>query len=323
MKLKKIACLFAAALISVTAVMTAYADEEKTLEEYKENADMLTDDNSAPTLSFDMSDWKNYVKTTKDADVVNIEAKQESDTAYQGRTLKISASADKDVDGMFVCASSVRDSDNNLVYPDSENEDAEFLLAGVEIDASDLGITYFDGALITFNYRINPDAEGILMGDSCFVFPMSSDDESLSSNTLRLQYNDSDSNNTSQYASAVLSVSDNIGASKLVFEVPLVKATSKMDILYVDNITVTTKTGKYVANLDGYNENAQPDASPQALKVQAKERTLDSTASSDDAADSTGVSAKTVIVYIGIGVLGLIVLAVIVLLIRRAKNRFY
>lgn len=320
MKLKRITCLAAALVMAIGAALPVYADEEdeRIIEEYWEDESKLTDDTSAPTLSFDLTDWKTTIHLTKDASLASLEAKQETDTAYQGQSLKLTVSSAKDITDLQQFSWLIRDENNELVYPESENEDAEFLTIGVELHANEFGMNYFDGSMITFYYRINPDAKDLLMGDSCFVYACDDDYNKLDSTEFRMQYNDTDNNNTTQYAKGIMSVATDIGASKLVIDVPLQKATDKIDILYLDNFTVTTRSDKQVANLDGYNANAKPQEIVQGLKVKKK----DNTVSLSDKSESDK-SSGNVILYIGIGVVAVVVVVAIIIVIRKAKNRFY
>lgn len=320
MKLKRIACLAAAAVMSLCSAVSVFAEEEeRKIDAYWENESMLTDDTSAPTLSFDLTDWKNSIHMTKDASLINLEAKSETKYAYQGQSMKLTASTAKEITDLQQFAWLMRDSDNNLIYPEADNEDADYLTLGVELHAGEFGMNYFDGSMITFNYRLNPDIKGLLMGDSCFVYACDDDYKKLDSTELRLEYNDTDANNTTQYAKGVMSIAEDIGATKLVIDVPLQKVTETVDILYLDNFTVTTRTGKQVANLDGYNQNAKPQEVVQGLKVKKK----DNTVSLSEKTEGEGTSTKMTIVYIGIGVLAVGIVVLIVLLIRKAKNKFY
>lgn len=320
MKLKRITCLAAALVMAIGAALPVYADEEdeRIIEEYWEDESKLTDDTSAPTLSFDLTDWKTTIHLTKDASLASLEAKQETDTAYQGQSLKLTVSSAKDITDLQQFSWLIRDENNELVYPESENEDAEFLTIGVELHANEFGMNYFDGSMITFYYRINPDAKDLLMGDSCFIYACDDDYKKLDGTEFRMQYNDTDNNNTTQYAKGVMSVATDIGATKLVIDVPLQKATDKIDILYLDNFTVTTRSDKQVANLDGYNANAKPQEIVQGLKVKKK----DNTVSLSDKSESDK-SSSNVILYIGIGVVAVVVVVAIVIVIRKVKNRFY
>jgi len=320
MNLKRITCLAAALVMSIGAALPVYADSDdsRIIEEYWEDENKLTDDTSAPTLSFDLTDWKSTIHLTKDASLASLEAKQETDTAYQGQSLKLTVSSAKDITDLQQFSWLIRDEDNKLVYPESEDEDAEFTTIGIELHANEFGMNYFDGSMITFNYRINPDAKGLLMGDSCFVYACDDDYNKLDSTEFRMQYNDTDNNNTTQYAKGVMSVATDIGASKIVIDVPLQKATDKIDILYLDNFTVTTRSDKQVANIDGYNANAKPQEIVQGLKVKKKDNTI----SLSDKTKSDK-SSSNVILYIGIGVIAVVVVGAIIIVIKKVKNRFY
>lgn len=320
MNIKRITCLAAALVMSIGLTLPVYADSDdsRVIEEYWEDESKLTDDTSAPTLSFDLSNWKSSIHLTKDASIASLEAKQDNDTAYQGQSLKLTVESAKDITDLHQFSWMIRDENNKLVYPESENEDAEYTTIGIELHANEFGMNYFDGSMITFNYRINPDAKGLLMGDSCFAYACDDDYKKLDSTEFRMQYNDTDNNNTTQYAKGVMSIATDIGATKLVIDVPLQKATDKIDILYLDNLTITTRSDKQVANIDGYNANAKPQEIVQGLHVKKK----DNTVSLSDKTKSDK-SSNNVILYIGIGVIAVVVVVAIVIVIKKVKNRFY
>lgn len=320
MNIKRITCLAAALVMSIGLTLPVYADsnDSRVIEEYWEDESKLTDDTSAPTLSFDLSNWKSSIHLTKDASIASLEAKQDNDTAYQGQSLKLTVESAKDITDLHQFSWMIRDENNKLVYPESENEDAEYTTIGIELHANEFGMNYFDGSMITFNYRINPDAKGLLMGDSCFAYACDDDYKKLDSTEFRMQYNDTDNNNTTQYAKGVMSIATDIGATKLVIDVPLQKATDKIDILYLDNLTITTRSDKQVANIDGYNANAKPQEIVQGLHVKKK----DNTVSLSDKTKSDK-SSNNVILYIGIGVIAVVVVVAIVIVIKKVKNRFY
>lgn len=320
MNIKRITCLAAALVMSIGLTLPVYADSDdsRVIEEYWEDESKLTDDTSAPTLSFDLSNWKSSIHLTKDASIASLEARQDNDTAYQGQSLKLTVESAKDITDLHQFSWMIRDENNKLVYPESENEDAEYTTIGIELHANEFGMNYFDGSMITFNYRINPDAKGLLMGDSCFAYACDDDYKKLDSTEFRMQYNDTDNNNTTQYAKGVMSIATDIGATKLVIDVPLQKATDKIDILYLDNLTITTRSDKQVANIDGYNANAKPQEIVQGLHVKKK----DNTVSLSDKTKSDK-SSNNVILYIGIGVIAVVVVVAIVIVIKKVKNRFY
>ena len=325
--LKRLSCFAAAALVMACSVLSVFADEEKVFE-YWEDENMVVEESDAPTLSFDMKDWKNYVHMTTDASLIDLTADNDNKNAYQGQSLKLSVMSKKDITDWHQFQWTVRDADNNVMYPeaqeaaDEENESkkssGKFLSCGIELHANELGMKYFDGGMLTFSYRINPDIDGLLMNNSCYVFMI--DDNGLrAGKELQLKYNNTDSDNTTRWAKGVFPVAENIGATKLIIMIPLTKATDKIEALYLDNLTYTTQTDKIVANLDGYNENAVPQEVPQDLKIKQKENTISLSESSKTAKSVV----KNVFVYIGIGLVGAAVIAGIVFAVLKLRNRFY
>ncbi len=321
----RIACLAAAAVMSVCAVMPAYADaeEERVIDPYTENEEMLTEDTDAPTISFDLSDWSKYLTVTDEgSSLISMKLDNDNKTAYQGQSLKVSVASDSDVEGLHQYSWEARDADGNYIYPETQGDgadDLDYITTGFVLKASDFGLNYFDGGMLTFKYRINPDADGLLMDNSCFVFPCYGDDYNrVESRQLKLEYNNTDSNNTTMFANGVMSVSDGVGADKIVFTVPLVKKTDKIDVLYLDNIVFTTQSGKQVINLDGYNENAKEQKGDLAIEVQKKDNTISIADSGKSKTEGTNV-----VIIVGAVILGLAVVAGIVFLVIKLKNRFY
>lgn len=327
MKFRKVMCFATAVLISACTFITSSADEDssRVLEEYQADQTMLTTENDKPTMSFDMTDWSNFTHLTADASLANLEAKQEKNYAYQGGSLRISGSLDSDIENK-VCTSAylIRNDDGTLAYPECEDENAEFITMGVQLNASEFGMNYFDGCMVTFEYRINQEVQGKLVGDSVFILPYD-DEYGRTGNSLQLKINDSDANNVTQYAKGVMTVPEGSGTTSLIVEVPLVKACEKTDIFYMDNLTVVTPLQSNgvdlrVANLDQYNENAKAQEVVQGLEVKAKENTLSSDASSEA---STSMNTSSIFMIIGGAVLAVAIVVFILFMIKKHKNKFY
>lgn len=324
MRFQRILGLFSAAMVlGAAVVMPVYADEETEIPEFSADYKYLTLDTEAPTLSFD-KDVKSFVKATPDGEKINISVSQEKTYAYQGATLTISAEQPQDISDFCTYSTLIRDSNGNLVYPGSDVEDAPYLTMGVELDAADFGLTCFDGCMFSFKYRINQDAEGKLVGDSVFAFPCTEEYKRVTSTGVQLKINTNESDNVTQYANAIVSVPEKCGATKFVFEVPVIKQMAKTDVLYVDNIVISTPLEEsggdlQVKNMDGYNENAKAQEIVQGLKVQPKSNGLDSSSTADKA-ESGGVSPVMIIVIV---VVVIVVAGVVFFVIRKAKNRFY
>ena len=202
MRSKRILGVVSAIMMLGVCAVPAYADSEAEIPEYSADKSILTTDTSAPSLSFDMKDWERYIKVTPDGEKISVGASQEKTYAYQGASLKITATQPNDISDYCTFASLIRDDDKNLVYPGSDSEDAPYITMGVEIDAKDFGMTCFDGCMISFKYRINQDAQGKLMGDSVFAFPCTEEYKKVTSNSVQLEINTDASNNVTQYATA-------------------------------------------------------------------------------------------------------------------------
>lgn len=324
MRLKRILGMVSAVMMLGVCAVPAYADSEADIPEYSADKSILTTDTSAPSISFDMKDWERYIHVTPDGEKISIGVSQEKTYAYQGASLKITATQPNDISDFCTYSALIRDENNELVYPGSDAEDAQYLTMGVELEAKDYGMSCFDGCMISFKYRINQDAQGKLLGDSVFAFPCTDEYKTVTSNSVQLKINTDASNNVTQYATALIPVPDKCGVTKFVFEIPVIKKMDKTDVLYIDNIVIDTPlqqngTDLQVMNLDGYNKSAKAQETVQGLKIQPKSNGLSSTSTSE--ADSSR----------GIGVIGIVVIVVVVvvivgaviLVIKKKRSQFY
>ena len=326
MKSRKVICLMTAVLMSLCTGFGAFAEKsDSKAEEFKIDEKNTTTTQNEPALSFDMSDWSNYVESTPDSSKINLKLKQEKSNSYQGGTLKITGSTKTDITEFPTFAWKVQDANANYLYPKAKEKDAKHITMGAEIDAKDFGMNCFDGCLITFIYRIDESVKGKLMDDSVYVFPTDDKYNTLDSKELKMKYNDADNNNVKQYAKGIIQIAPNVGATKLIFETPIIKACEETDILFVDNIQITTPLwvdGKevYVKNIDGYNSNAEilenVDDFPTYTNVDEDSNTSSET-------EVSNVTKTSIFIYIGAGVLGVGVIVFIIIMIKRIRNRFY
>ncbi|WP_178185092.1 hypothetical protein [uncultured Ruminococcus sp.] len=324
MRLKRILGMVSAVMMLGVCAVPAYADSEADIPEYSADKSILTTDTSAPSISFDMKDWERYIHVTPDGEKISIGVSQEKTYAYQGASLKITATQPNDISDFCTYSALIRDENNELVYPGSDAEDAQYLTMGVELEAKDYGMSCFDGCMISFKYRINQDAQGKLLGDSVFAFPCTDEYKTVTSNSVQLKINTDASNNVTQYATALIPVPDKCGATKFVFEIPVIKKMDKTDVLYIDNIVIDTPlqqngTDLQVMNLDGYNKSAKAQETVQGLKIQPKSNGLSSTSTSEaDSSRGIGVIGIVVIVVVVVVVLG-----AVILVIKKKRSRFY
>lgn len=320
MKNKRFLCLLTVAVAALCMAFSVSADNGG--EKFWANQDKLTTDTNAPTISFDTSAYKDYVKNTKDASLIDLSIDQEKDNSYQGASLKISASLQKELKEFCTYSDEIRDDDGKLIYPDAAKKDAGYVTMGVKISAGDLGANIFDGCMITFKYRIAAEADGKLLNNSVYVFPTNDKYEKICNKPVELKMNTSDSNNVDQYAQGVVTVPEGIDATELVFEVPVIKPMEKSDVLFIDNIVVTTplKSGsdyQQLANVDGYNSNAKIQEAPEGLKIKEKENTYSSV---DDPEEGSKISVGFII---GIAAAAAVAVGLIIFAVRKYKNRFY
>jgi hypothetical protein len=235
--------------------------------------------------------------------------------------MRVSASTDG-VDGYMSCSGMVRDSDNNLVYPDAPDaeETDKISIIGIELDAADYGLSCFDGCMVTFAYRLTEEDADALLDGTVWVFPATEDNERVGE-PIKLTVNTTLDDNVSQYRKSYVSVGEEVSATKIIFEIPTVGAL-KGDALFLDNLTVqlpdSVGDNKYVENLDGYNANAQVRDTIEELKITEQGRTLDS---SDNVEKSSDKVNPLSIVIICVAVVAVGVAAFIT--IKKMRNRFY
>ena len=139
MRLKRILGMVSAVMMLGVCAVPAYADSEADIPEYSADKSILTTDTSAPSISFDMKDWERYIHVTPDGEKISIGVSQEKTYAYQGASLKITATQPNDISDFCTYSALIRDENNELVYPGSDAEDAQYLTMGVELEAKDYG----------------------------------------------------------------------------------------------------------------------------------------------------------------------------------------
>lgn len=101
--------------------------------------------------------------------------------------------------------------------------------------------------------------------------------------------------------------------------IPMHFKTDSIDILEIDNVTVTLKSGAQVGDLDGYNKNATPHEGE--IEIQKKQKTNEVKLDGDDVSLKSKI--KNIVGIVGLSILGIAVLVGIVFAIIKAKKRFY
>lgn len=325
MIIKRVLSAFAAAAAVLTfSAGTVFADDakdEKPVIKFEADGTMLSSDN-VPAISFDTEKYEDYIHLTRDADKAGIKLAQDKDTYYQGASMKVSASTDG-VDGYFNCSGMARDDDNNLLFPDApETEDTSSVsIIGFELEAKDFGLTCFDGCMVTFAYRLTDADEKALMGQSAWVYPADEDNVRVSDMATQLKVNTTTQNNISQYQKAFVTVGEERSATKIIFDIPTSGAV-KGTVFYIDNITIQLPDSigdkKYIKNLDGYNENAEPREIIEELQVAKKGNTI---STESEAEKSSSKTSPLIFVIIGVAVV--VVAGAVFFIIKKLRNRFY
>ena len=329
MKMKRLLSAAAAMLFALSAaahvgVLADEAETEEEIIEFTYDADKLTD-KKQPALSFDGSDYKSYIHLTRDADKGGIAFAQDKDTAYQGVSLKVTADT-KGVDGYFTASGFVTDENNNKLYPDAPTEDDVINLnfVGIELRAADFGLSTFDGCLFNFAYRLSAEDEAALLGSTVWVYG-ANDDYVRKSDPLQLKVNSTIDDNVNQYRNnALVSVPEASNATKLIFDIPAKNALSGA-ALYLDNVLIELPDSagvgdvKYVANVDGYNENAKVSEIVDEIKI-SKEKTDTAIADKEIVKEKDNTKKRIIILVSVIG--GVVAVAVVAAVVLK-KNKFY
>ena len=269
-------CAAAAAVTAFSCLtFNAFAEESEEKKEIPFTADktMTTTESSEPAVSFDGDDWNKYVHLTPDSEKIGLKISIDKTTYYQGFSLKATASASQR-DEFFLHAATVKDADNNLVFPGSDAEDAKFICPGVELRCEDFGLSCFDGCFVSFVYRLGADAEGKLMDSSVYAFATDENYAGANSSLVTLKYDVLMNNNVSQYRSESISVPANSASTRIVFETPVL---DKMDseAVCLDNISIMLpieEEGKslYIKSLDDYNAGAKPQETIEEIQIKEK-----------------------------------------------------
>lgn len=312
----------------MSAAMAVSADEKDDKSEEKEIIPFTfeedkVDNVAEPALSFDGSEWKNFIHSTRDYEKGGIKFTQDKDTAYQGVSLKVTADTEG-ASGYFSCSGMVTDADNNLLYPDAPaSEDSMNLnVIGIELHAEDFGLSTFDECFFTFAYRLTAEDEKALQGSSVWVF--SADEDNVrTSNPFKLTVNTTMDDNVSRYrANAMLSVPKESNSTKLIFDIPTEGAIHG-DVLFLDNIMIhlpdSAGEDLYVKNVDNFNANANIEEAQDEIKI-VKKNDNASVLDKEEKPHKDGSKALTVVlvvvVVIGAGVGGFFAY-------KKLHNRFY
>ncbi|NLZ46651.1 MAG: hypothetical protein GX896_08175, partial [Clostridiales bacterium] len=227
--------------------------------EFKADDGVLSENSSAPTLSFDMSDWNKYIKVTPDGELTGISMSTVKKGSCQAASLMISTDLKEDITDKYPSfANRLRDADNNLIYPDTENEDAVFIRPGVELDCADFGLSTFDGCAIVFYCAFTEEAAQALLGETLYVYPSDDKYNVLSSTPTEIKIDTISKSNVGYYVKGFIAPAVGVRSTKIIFELSQIKAFSG-DVALIDNIKIQAPTEliQYVSNVDGYNETAE------------------------------------------------------------------
>ena len=124
--------------------------------------------------------------------------------------------------------------------------------------------------------------------------------------------------NINYYSNGFVTVPSDVDATKLVFEIPLIKA-YKGTVLMMDNLTIEIN-GEKIANVDGFNDTAEPmNESDGVLKITGEGAS--SSDSSQAESKDDGSSFNPIILVVLLFVIAAVVLVVVIII--KNKNRYY
>ncbi|MFT3951041.1 MAG: hypothetical protein QM689_03690 [Oscillospiraceae bacterium] len=280
-----------AAVLLTGTVLSASAAE------FKADKKLLTADKSAPTVSFDMDKWQDYIKLTADGEsVAGMKLATEDEVRYQAQCLKLTANLTQTIDA-------------------STSEEQAL---GIQINAADFGIKNFKGCTISMFIKPNDAIYDKIASNTCYVYG-SNEDESVSSTKMRVEV--SNSVTASAFFPAILTLDDKTDWTSFVIKVPFLQPYSG-DVLYVDNITIETplkdKDDKalILANVDGFNTLAKVENIDTKLHVGIQ---ADSIAISTTETDN-GLPVGVIIVIVAVVLLGGGAAAYFI---KKKRDRFY
>ena len=320
--------LFRRVLSFGAAVMTALScgfsvmaeEEEEEPIKFKYDKSMVVSDKDKVgyTFSFDKDDWQKYIKLTPDSKKAGLSIESTTKAAYQGATLKVYADNSSDIgDAQNQCWMATDATGANL-YPDA-TEDDKVITMGLEIDAKDLGVTTFDGAMVVFTYRFDEDGVNSLMGNSVYAFT-AKDDYSDASDCKVIKKNTTTDDNIKQFRDAMINAPLKGNTTKIIIEIPVQKSYSG-EIMSIDNLDICLQgDAGSIKNLDGYNESATPKETVEELEITGKGGS-NAAAGDESTADSEDKKPSTAVIIIVV-VAGSLVFAGIVVFFVVKKNKF-
>lgn len=324
MLLKRLVSLCAAAVIACGCAACVMADDSKKKEKaikfkYDESMVVSEKDKIGYTLSFDNSEWKNYVKLTEESEKAGLSIVSETDRAYQGASLKVKAKNTAEIKDIQNVAWVFKDENNKIMFPDVEEGAEGLLTMGIELNAKSFGLSTFDGSMLVLTYSFDEKGVDALVGKSFALFS-AKEDNTYAGGVSIVAKNTTISDNINQYRQALVTVPKKANSTKIVIEIPVQKAYTG-EIMTIDNIDITLPDDKgYIKNLDGYNENATPKETVEELQVQEQKKQAEDTQITTDKEDSSKSNTVVVVVIV---IVGILLLAGGAVLFVKLKAKFY
>ena len=217
------------------------------------------------------------------------------------------------------------DNKGGKLFDEEYDPEKNYTMMGVLFKAEKFGLECFNGSTFAFKYRISEDYKNMLMANSIFVAPVDENNAPIEdAKVTQLPVNTTDNNSVSAYVTGLVTVADlseknTVKAAGVMIMIPMHFKTDSIDILEIDNVTVTLKSGAQVGDLDGYNKNATPHEGE--IEIQKKQKTNEVKLDGDDVPLKSKI--KNIVGIVGLSILGIAVLVGIVFAIIKAKKRFY
>ncbi len=320
---RKICSAVMAGIMAMSFVIAVSADE--VTDKYVTDPSFVTEDHDEPTLSFDMTDWKDYIEPYNNAGVT-FSIDNDNQNAYQGQCISITAVSEGKVDDNTLTYNwECRDKDGNTMFEAEPDPEKKYVSMGVKLNAEKFGLENFNGATIAFKYRIGEEYSGLLMANRIFAAPADADGNRIENAKIStFEVNTTDANNVSAYANGVISVADltdenAVPAKQLIIMIPVHSKTDGVEVMAIDNLEITLRSGAQIKNLDGYNKTAKTHEG--AIEITSKQKTNEVKLDGND--ETTSSKVKSIISVVGIVVLAVAVVVAVVFAVIKAKKRFY
>ena len=294
-------------------------------DKYVTDASKFTTDSGAPTLSFDMKGWEDLIDTV-DTSSVKFSLSIDNKSSYQGQSLLVTANNSIETDCSDINLNwECTDKNGDPIFEAEAQDGKDYVNMGIMLSADKFGLECFNGSTLTFKYRLGQDTKNHLMANTIIAAPVDENGKFIEkAKVAAYTYNTAEANNVTSYANGVLSVADlsdtnTVPAKKILILLPVSAKADNLEVVEIDNLTITLPSGATCANVDGYSKIAPTDDGEVELQIK---QDVSSVEFKEDKVPLSNklrsVFGVVLLVVVGVGAAVGITIAVI-----RAKKRFY